>query len=315
MKAFFSVVIPLYNKQNHIKNTIDSVLKQGFIDFEIIIINDGSTDQSLDVINSISDSRLHIYTIKNQGVSFARNYGVNKATTNHIAFLDADDTWEHNHLESLYNLYQVYPGCGLYCTAYQKRMHDVIIPSTYFGIPNSKAWSGVITDFFEASTINCIAWTSAVSIPKHIFLSVKGFDNRIKTGPGEDIDLWIRLALKHPVAFTNTVTATHNLLAENRLSNSNKDLKSYIDLDQYEPFIAQHTSLKKYLDLNRFALALMFKVNSDELAFKNCVEKMDLTNINWKQKVLLKCNRSTLLLAKRLQLFLKSSHLHFSAFK
>jgi glycosyltransferase involved in cell wall biosynthesis len=78
---FFSVVIPLYNKENFIKNTLDSVLSQTFTDFEVLIVNDGSTDSSVEIIKKFTDPRISYFSKENQGVSSARNYGVEKANT------------------------------------------------------------------------------------------------------------------------------------------------------------------------------------------------------------------------------------------
>ena len=100
---FFSVIIPLYNKEKYIKNTLKNVLKQTFKNFEIIIINDGSTDNSLKEAQLVSDNRITIYTQKNSGVSDARNFGIKKARGEYIALLDADDIWNTNHLEEHYN--------------------------------------------------------------------------------------------------------------------------------------------------------------------------------------------------------------------
>ena len=97
----FSVVIPLYNKEDYIGKTIQSVLHQTYSEFEIIVVNDSSTDRSLKVVESFKDSRIKIYTIPNGGVSIARNYGIQKATHEIIALLDSDDVWEDNYLYSI----------------------------------------------------------------------------------------------------------------------------------------------------------------------------------------------------------------------
>lgn len=86
---FFSVVIPLYNKENYIQDTIESALNQTFADFEIIVVNDGSTDESLDIVENNNDSRIKTHSIKNSGVSRARNIGIQKAKSDYIVFLDA----------------------------------------------------------------------------------------------------------------------------------------------------------------------------------------------------------------------------------
>ena len=224
MKPYFSVIIPVYNKENHIKATLESVLNQTFKDFEIIIVNDGSTDGREDIILQITDNRIHLHTIKNHGVSYARNYGISKSTSDLIVFLDADDFWEPFHLEDLKALHETFPNCGLYCKAYLKKLNNIKLIPKYKGIPQTKDWMGIIKDYFEASSINAVAWTSAVMIPKNILDKVGGFDEKITLGAGEDTDLWIRIALQHPVAFYNKVSAIHNLDTENRISNSNTNI-------------------------------------------------------------------------------------------
>src|SRR5690606_12962360 len=96
--AFFSIIVPLYNKEKYLKATLKSVLQQTFIDFEIIIVNDGSTDKSLEIAKSFKNERIKIYTQENQGVSAARNLGIEKSTSEYCCFLDADDVWKDNHL-------------------------------------------------------------------------------------------------------------------------------------------------------------------------------------------------------------------------
>ena len=96
---FFSIIIPLYNKENFIVKTINSALRQTFSNFEIIIINDGSTDESLNRLKIFNDRRIRIFDIPNSGVSVARNYGIKKSKSKMIALLDSDDIWEKNHLE------------------------------------------------------------------------------------------------------------------------------------------------------------------------------------------------------------------------
>ena len=89
----FSIIIPLYNKADYIAETLKSVLNQTYCDYEVIVVNDSSTDNSLEVASSFQDERIHIYTKENEGVSAARNYGIMHAKYDYIAFLDADDIW------------------------------------------------------------------------------------------------------------------------------------------------------------------------------------------------------------------------------
>ena len=97
-----SVVIPMYNKENFIKETLDSVLQQTFTDFEVIIVNDCSTDNSGKVILECKDKRIKTIEHKtNKGLSAARNTGILNSKSDYIAFLDADDTWNENYLTTI----------------------------------------------------------------------------------------------------------------------------------------------------------------------------------------------------------------------
>ena len=99
--AYFSVIIPLYNKESFIEKTLECVLNQTFKDFEIIIVNDGSTDASLEKIKKFTDNRIKIFQQENQGVSVARNKGMEMAEGEYFCFLDADDEWKNDSLENL----------------------------------------------------------------------------------------------------------------------------------------------------------------------------------------------------------------------
>ncbi|KFB02376.1 hypothetical protein IA57_01720 [Mangrovimonas yunxiaonensis] len=298
---FFSIIIPLYNKEHYVKNTIKSVLSQSFNDFEIIVVNDGSTDNSLEVIKTFKDQRISVFTTKNQGVSSARNYGIKKALANYIAFIDADDHWYGNHLENIAALINDFPNCGLYAMAYEKRYGDKVYKSKYSNIPPNKPWRKILTNYFSHNLNNAIAWTSACAVPKKILIELNGFDESITLGAGEDTDLWIRIALKYPIAFNNQVTAAHNLHAENRISNSNTSLRHFINIDKYEPFIENHQSLKAYLDLNRLSIGMQYRLNNQEEKALSFLRKIDINSLNRKQRFLLNRKGNTLKFLKRIQ--------------
>ena len=99
---YFSIIIPVYNKEQYIQRCINSIITQTYTDFEVIIINDGSTDQSKDILNTISDSRFKIFSISNGGVSNARNTGLNYASGQYILFIDADDYIDKDYCESIH---------------------------------------------------------------------------------------------------------------------------------------------------------------------------------------------------------------------
>ena len=96
-----SIIIPLYNKESSIRSTIDSVLNQKFSNFEIVVVDDGSTDNSSTIVKNINDNRIHYYYKDNEGVSDARNYGVQKAFGEWVMFLDADDVLLDSAIDTL----------------------------------------------------------------------------------------------------------------------------------------------------------------------------------------------------------------------
>ena len=124
--AFFSIIIPLYNKERYVENAIKSILKQTITDYEIIIVNDGSTDSSKEIISKyVSDKIRIIDHQKNKGLSAARNTGIKNATSDYVTFLDADDLWKPNFLQTIKNLISSYPEAHIFATNY-----DEVYPKT-----------------------------------------------------------------------------------------------------------------------------------------------------------------------------------------
>ena len=115
MSLFLSIIIPLYNKQNYILKTVNSVLSQDVDDYEIVIVDDGSTDNSVKVVESIADSHIRLFRKENGGPSSARNYGVRMAKGEWILFLDADDALEKNAINTLRELSSIHEGYSVFC--------------------------------------------------------------------------------------------------------------------------------------------------------------------------------------------------------
>ncbi|MFY7810865.1 MAG: glycosyltransferase family 2 protein [Flavobacterium sp.] len=282
----FSIIIPLYNKENTIENTVKSVLNQSFKNFELIIINDGSTDHSLEKILKFKDFRIKIKSTENKGVSQARNLGIEKATQPYIAFLDADDIWKNNHLEVLKNLILDYPNAGLYATKY-KFIYDnghQIIP---FFIDITKDFRGTVPNFFKSSAVYRIAWTSCVCVPKNILDIIGIFDEEITLGAGEDTDLWTRIAIKYPVAIDSKITSIYNFEGENHLSNEKIEKKKYAKYDKLYAEEKENIWLKKFLDRERAEFALKHKRIKKYELFQFYYNHLSLKNLNWKIIVLL----------------------------
>lgn len=204
-----SIVIPLYNKEKQIARTLQCVLNQTFQDFEVIIINDGSTDNSVIEIQQVRDKRIKLIHQPNAGVSAARNRGIEEARFELIAFLDADDEWKPTYLETQYRLYQKYPECSVYACNYEfqdteGRVTPTIIHKLPFGTED-----GILSNYFEvASCSHPPLWTSAVMVKKEAIQSIGGFPIGIKSG--EDLLTWARLAVQYQIAYCIGIKAVYN---------------------------------------------------------------------------------------------------------
>lgn len=207
-----SVVIPLYNKEDYIKQTIESVLNQTFSDFEIIIVDDGSKDNSLKIVQGIKDSRLYVYQKKNGGVSSARNYGIRNAKFDYIAFLDADDLWDENYLKNMVQLINDFPKAEVYASNFFRVYPNCKkIPATSF------IERGFIKNYFKIACKVTIIHTSSVIIHKEGFKKAGIFDERISRG--EDMDLWTRLGVQCKIVYYDKAQNTYHLGTVNSSAN------------------------------------------------------------------------------------------------
>lgn len=222
----FTVVIPLYNKERHIIRAIKSVLDQSFKNFEIIVVDDGSTDNSVEEAKKICDDRIRIVRQKNGGVSSARNKGIEKAKSDYIGFLDADDVWKHNFLESISALIEKNPNAGAYCTAYDIIKEDKTVVSCSNFYEFEHEWQGIIDDYFKYALNAPLISASSVVIPKSTFKSIGGFPLGIKRG--EDLDMWIRIALNYDIVYLNKVCASYYQDSDNRACKKSEVLKNRV---------------------------------------------------------------------------------------
>lgn len=291
----FSIIIPLYNKEKDIKKTLESLFAQSLSDFEVIIVNDGSTDNSEKVVQSFTDPRIKLFSKKNEGVALTRNFAVEKATAQHVAFMDADDYWHPHHLENLFELISKFPNEQWYATAYEKKHNKKMTTSMISPIMEKEEWMGIVDDYFKNSLIDALAWTSAVCMKKEFFQKLNGFDSTITNGAGEDTDLWLRAALASPLVFSTRISARHNLDGSNRISHTPTKNRVFFNPDNYEEIARENLYLKKYLDINRFSFAIQHKLARDMDSYKEYVKNIDLNNLNSKQRFLLKQSRTTLI--------------------
>ncbi|HQP88410.1 MAG TPA: glycosyltransferase family A protein [Thermoanaerobaculia bacterium] len=209
-----SVVIPLYQKAAHIRRALDSVLSQTFSRLEVIVVDDGSTDDGGQLVRQCGDNRVRLVRQPNGGAGAARNRGVAEATADLVAFLDADDEWETDFIASVLRVRRRFPEAAVFGTAYRLvlRGGEVRIPRFHGHLPEP-ADSGLI-DYFAGKSGNSPLHSSSVMVEKDALISSGGFAEGVDLG--EDLDTWIRLALHRRVAWSWYPAVTVHLDAENR---------------------------------------------------------------------------------------------------
>lgn len=207
----FSVIIPLYNKAPYVAKAIGSVLAQTHTDYELIIVDDGSKDDSFAVaLNAINGHRnCHIYRQKNAGVSVARNIGVAFSCGDYSCFLDADDWWDAHFLEAMSRLIADFPEAGIYGTNYTI-VNETKRKTRVAQIGVEDGFERGYINYYQAyaKTMYMPLWTGAVCMSRKVFDEMGGFPKGIKLG--EDFLLWIRIALKYKVVLINRPLSFYN---------------------------------------------------------------------------------------------------------
>lgn len=207
----FSVIIPLYNKAPYVAKAIQSVLSQTFTDFELVIVDDGSMDDSVAIASDIIEghSNCRLLRQENSGVSVARNHGVARSQGDYLCFLDADDWWDTSFLEEMSHLIDDFTDAGIYGTNYtivNETKHKTRVAK--IGVEDGFVKGYVNYCRVYANTLYMPLTSISVAIPRRVFEEMSGFPKGIKLG--EDFLLWIRIALKHKVAFLNRPLAYYN---------------------------------------------------------------------------------------------------------
>ena len=209
MKPKFSIIVPLYNKAPHVRKALESVMSQTFSDWECVIIDDGSTDNSAaiceDFINSLTPScinSLHLIKQLNSGVAVARNNGVKASHGEYVCFLDADDWWKPTWLEEMDRLIKEYPDAGLYATNYVYYKPG----KTHVALDFGRGYMSYPDAYLKSGAMPVTSITTCM--PRCVFDEMGGFPVGIKLG--EDFLLWAKTALQYKVAFCEKPLAYYN---------------------------------------------------------------------------------------------------------
>lgn len=290
----FSVVIPLYNKEKYIKRTINSVLNQTCKDFEIIVVDDKSTDNSLNIVKQFKDERIRIFKQKkNKGASFARNFGIKKAKAPYIAFLDADDVYIKDFLQEILRLTDKYKNIKFFATAYKKVFDN---KKTELKALGSRR------DFIVKSFIASVAKNkffihiSSVVVHKSVFAKTGYFgylskESKKSNSFGEDFDMWLRIARRYKLCYSNHVGS---LYYKNTTNNVTTDKKEGYDYKSYENTLIKMIHLFRKSNEQKIYINLLNKLYSRIIVQFivtgqiNKAKRMlnnNITNLNIKKKI------------------------------
>lgn len=272
-EPFFSVVIPVYNKGPHIHRSISSVLNQTYQNFELILVNDASTDNSLEEIQKFTDDRIRLYqrTEPGPGGYAARNLGIEKAKGQWVAFLDADDEWYPNHLGKMYELAQKYPdvyfmGCG-----WETQNKGIKKENAFYKSNKTKETLKIsLTDYLKAGLSKKLpVWTSVACVKKSSPVALDLFPANLGAKRGGDLHAWLKMMCYHKeMAWSNHIGAVYFLDSINMVTKSSSAVP-----DLYSSFIlgklAEHlTNNEQKLLVRYFNLKLTLNWTENLLSLK-----------------------------------------------
>ncbi|MDO4190817.1 MAG: glycosyltransferase family A protein [Bacteroidales bacterium] len=281
----FSIIIPLYNKEEYVEKALDSVRRQSEHDWELLIIDDGSTDNSYEVVqqwlNVYADvaSKTQLIMQKNQGVATTRNNAVSLSKGEYIVFLDADDWWASTFLQTIKQLITDFPDAAAYATNYyyvKNRQNRVLSQGVLDGFQRG------YFNYCQAYAKNLVMpiWTGAVCVRKKIFEEFSGFKPNLKLG--EDFDLWIRIALEYKVALDLSPQSYYNQDVEiTKRATRNLHRPEHhmlFNLSYLEPVEQINTDYKNLIDKLRVTGLLPYYLSSEyTLLAQEELKKVDWT--------------------------------------
>ncbi|MCP6757933.1 MAG: glycosyltransferase [Fischerella sp. CENA71] len=222
IKPKISIVIPVYNSEKTIKDTIKSVLKQTWNDFELIIINDGSNDSTLEVISQFKDPRIKVFSFENAGGNVSRNRGLNRATGEFVSFLDADDIWTSDKLESQFHALQANPEAivAYSWTDYIDEQGKLLFPGTHITANGNVYEQLVVSNFLENG--------SNPLIRREALVQLDGFDEELTAA--QDWDMWLRLAKKFDFIAVARVQILYRVSANSLSTNLARQEKASLEV-------------------------------------------------------------------------------------
>lgn len=291
---FFSVVIPNFNHGHYLKEAIDSVLNQDYKNWELLIIDNYSTDNSDEVISSYNDSRIQVFKINNEGIiAKSRNLGIKNAKAKWIAFLDSDDIWYYNKLSKLKEL--TGNNFDIICSnEYRHDLEEGFKKPLYYNLKS--------TNFYKELLVKGNALSTSATIVSRDFLKKNklGFSENLDFVTVEDYDFWMQIALKNgSFGFCKEFLGEFRIHESNNSNNFELHSKNLTKLLKKHVYETQDFSEKdKLWDKIKPRLTLMFLKNHFEInfinGFKYLVRKLINSNLkDFKNLIILIISKAT----------------------
>lgn len=275
----FSVVVALYNKSQTIGRAIKSILKQSYGELEVVVVDDGSTDNGAKVVENFKDSRMRLVRQNNSGVSSARNKGISIANYSLIAFLDADDVWKPCFLDTIVELIRGYPDAVWYGTNYERKTGNRKVLACN---KISSDFIGKTDDFFGLAVGELPIHISSVVIRRAALSRVGMFPEGVKYG--EDQDLFCRLALHDPLIYNAKICTTYFLDSENRACKRTIIPEVWPFLKEYKSHLVEvnvdtANSIKKFVARRLLTRAKALKDTGETAEAKQSIADAELTGM------------------------------------
>ncbi len=260
MNPFFSVIIPTFNREKTILRAVNSVLNQSFKNFELIVVDDGSTDNTLNILQNVD---CIVLKQSNFGVSSARNLGSRNAKSNWLCFLDSDDEWLPNKLKVLHQYIKLNPGFRFFHSNEVWFRNGVRVNAMKKYDKSNRA-------IFERSLAFCIISPSTSCIHKNLYFEHNGFDESLKCC--EDYDLWLKILLEEKVYFMEDFLINKYGGHDDQLSTS------FLDIDYFKVRSLHNILSNQKIEDNKRPLMIETLLKKCEFLLKGYTKHNNLIN-------------------------------------
>jgi len=271
----FSVIIPLYNKEKYIADSIQSVLNQTFTEFELLIVDDNSTDSSVSVVKQFSDSRIRLIhrTERGFGGYAARNEGVRLAKFDYVCFLDADDSYRLDYLLKMRELIERFPFQTIFACGWTEKAGNILKTNAFYQYAERKGIHIIDNYFSHVAKNRPPLWTANFAVKLQVFKKIGMFpENKCKRGG--DVETWMRLMLNNQMVWSPYIGAVYNKDVSDSVTKTISDIEIPYVYFSAKQLVTQISDKTKISDIKKYANfyckmailhAIVFDINKKEV--------------------------------------------------